>query len=315
MPVTPERRPNSIRLTTHVDVHTEPSGQLVIQARARELRTASNSTDELAKASITARIGKGRALSEIQAIPDDGRTQRLVGEVVGSGFRATVRRILGEGASEDALQLLLDDLPAAALISGYAALYSGEMNIAPKHLEMGLLKPNICSGWREDATMLVTLKERGQLPVPMGPTVNVLERPGDTLGWHELEPLAQGAMRRRRLIDLSRDDGSESRIFAMFRDTHVDRDGVESILHEYTLSADLDRSTGVISNCVAEPRVLPWGECPAAASSAARVNGCRLDELSAFVARELRGTSTCTHLNDLLRSLANVAMLLEREQS
>ena len=57
-------------------------------------------------------------------------------------------------------------------------------------------------------------------------------------------------------------------------------------------------------SCSATPRVLPWLECPAAAASAARVQGRPVGELRALVKEELVGISTCTHLNDLLASLA-----------
>jgi hypothetical protein len=36
-----------------------------------------------------------------------------------------------------------------------------------------------------------------------------------------------------------------------------------------------------------------------------------LQELDVKVRAELRGTSTCTHLNDLLRSVADVSALLD----
>jgi hypothetical protein len=310
---TPARAQDSVRLTSHIDVHTEPNGELFVAGAARELRTTTASTDELAAARMTATLAAGRVLEVLDSRPRDARTAQLVGSVVGSGFRSKVRDVFGGGSSADAVELLLDDLPAAALISGYASLYSGEMKIAPKHLDRGLLRADICSGWREDGTMLVTLKTKGQFPVPIGPPANSLESSTDREAWHEIEPLGPGAMRRRRLIDLAPlEDSDALRVFAMFRDTHVGHDGVESILHEYCLSAGLDRSREVITECVAQPRVLPWAECPAAADSASRLNGLRLDELNSYVGRELRGTSTCTHLNDLLRSLSKLTTLLSR---
>lgn len=323
IPVTPSRGRNSVRLTTHLDMHSEPGGALLINGAARELRTNRATTEELAAATMAARLGKGQVLTELEATPHDERTGELLGKAVGSGFRSAVREVFREAPHEDALELLLDDLPAAALISGYASLYSGEMKIAPKHLEAGLLRPNVCSGWQEDGTMLARLRANGRFPIPLGPPANILEPSDDALAWHRIEPLGPGAMRRRRLIDVTENEPALARstqgngkgsldlhIFAMFRDTHVDRDGVESILHEYSLSASLDPTTWVISNCDANPSVLPWEECPAAARSAGRLNGLQLDELSTFVSRELRGTTTCTHLNDLLRSLSKVTRLL-----
>jgi hypothetical protein len=96
----------------------------------------------------------------------------------------------------------------------------------------------------------------------------------------------------------------------MFRDTHVGTDGVERVLHEYTLAASVDRPTLEILECRAQPQALPWPECPDAAASARRLEGARIPDLHALAQRELHGVSTCTHLNDLLRSLANVSMLV-----
>jgi Protein of unknown function (DUF2889) len=85
---------------------------------------------------------------------------------------------------------------------------------------------------------------------------------------------------------------------------------VETIIHEYTLAAEVDTNTGVIAESVATPRVLPWQECPGAVASAQRIAGMTLSDLHFRVRQELSGTSTCTHLNDLLRSVADVAALV-----
>ena len=59
----------------------------------------------------------------------------------------------------------------------------------------------------------------------------------------------------------------------------------------------------------ANPRVLPWFECPEAAGSARRLVGDSLDGLRAHVRAEFVGASTCTHLNDALRALEDVPAL------
>ena len=54
-------------------------------------------------------------------------------------------------------------------------------------------------------------------------------------------------MRRRRRIDVYQGESpSRVGIDAMFRDTYVRTDGVETIIHEYTLDAVVDTETGVI---------------------------------------------------------------------
>ena len=71
----------------------------------------------------------------------------------------------------------------------------------------------------------------------------------------------------------------------------------------------MDALTGTYVTCSAVPRVLPFVECPVAAASADRLVGQSIEATRDYVRRELRGTSTCTHLNDLLRSLGDVGTL------
>ena len=57
--------------------------------------------------------------------------------------------------------------------------------------------------------------------------------------------------------------------------------------------------------------MLPWQECPGAIGSAARIEGMTLSELRDRVRGEFVGTSTCTHLNDTLRAIADLDALLD----
>ncbi len=59
----------------------------------------------------------------------------------------------------------------------------------------------------------------------------------------------------------------------------------------------------------AVPRVLPWVECPEAVASAGRLVGHTIGTIRQLVGREFRGVTTCTHLNDLLRSVDDVEPL------
>ncbi len=121
-------------------------------------------------------------------------------------------------------------------------------------------------------------------------------------------------MRRRRRIDVYGigSEGAKVGVDAMFRDTYVRADGAETIIHEYTLAAVVDAGTELILESSAIPRVLPWQECPGAVDSARRISGMTLADLHLRVRNELVGTSTCTHLNDLLRSAGDASGLLER---
>jgi hypothetical protein len=106
-------------------------------------------------------------------------------------------------------------------------------------------------------------------------------------------------------------DSAEGLVWAVdahFRDSYVDDEG-ETVVHEYTVLARVDATTSTVLEAAATPRVLPWFECPEAAASAARLAGRTLESLRAGVRAEFLGASTCTHLNDMLRALADVAVL------
>jgi hypothetical protein len=117
-------------------------------------------------------------------------------------------------------------------------------------------------------------------------------------------------MRRRRLLDVAPGaTAGEVGVFAWFRDTFRHPDGAETVLHEYHLDATVDTGGWRILGATAAPHVLPWPECPQAAGSAERLVGATLQDLREEVRAGFVGTATCTHLNDQLRSLADVPAL------
>lgn len=303
--VSPRRRPNSIRRTSHIDI-VLGADALVLDGGARDLVTTADTTTVTDHAHVHAVIGPNRLLTDLRTIPERDAAAGLIGRPVAAGFRDAVHQALpDEVGAGTALALLLDDLPVAALISGYAMLYLGD---APVRAGEGP-KADICSGWRNEGTMMESIRADRGVPVTIGPAAPsiVADAAIDPMGWHELGGLPVGAMRRRRLIDVT--DGEQWQIDAMFRDTHVDHDGAETVLHEYSLTAAVDRQTGVFLECSAIPRVLPWVECPVAAASAWRLAGRHVKDVRQFVRSDLRGTTTCTHLNDLLRSLGDIDTL------
>jgi hypothetical protein len=144
----------------------------------------------------------------------------------------------------------------------------------------------------------------GMPPMTIGPPAPRLDRADDPDAWHEIAVPPPRTIRRRRRIDLTVRE--QLQVDAMFRDSHFDDDRVESVVHEYALRAAVDAGTFVITAADATPHVLPYVECPSAAASTTRLVGLRLDEVRDRVRSEFVGTSTCTHLNDLLRSLEDV---------
>jgi hypothetical protein len=300
-----------MRRTSHIDMIFTDAG-LALRGAARDLWTdADGRAHVVAEGTVDAQLGHDRALASITVTPERD-VSGLIGLPVAGGFRAAVDRVVPREPEEAApLHLLLDELPVAALISGYALLYLGDL---PQHApgQGPALKSDICAGWRHDGTMMVSVRATGQVPVPLGPIAPPDYSTADPAGWHAIGPLPVGAMRRRRLVEVGA--GDPAPIVAMFRDTHVQPDGTEAVLHEYRYAGAVDLASSTVVASEATPQVLPWIECPEAAASATRLVGHAVDELRDLVRTDLRGTTTCTHLNDLLRSLGDVGPLLAELQ-
>jgi hypothetical protein len=139
------------------------------------------------------------------------------------------------------------------------------------------------------------------------PPAPTLEPDDDPLAWHRVDQLVPYGSRRRRRVDVIA--GTPIRIDGMFRDTSADGNGVEGVLHEYTVTAAVDPGTWRVVESAAVPRSLPYRECPQAAQSAGQLVDWDVRDLRRLVSREMRGPTTCTHLNELYRTFADVASL------
>jgi hypothetical protein len=331
IPATAARPEGSVRRTTNIDT-TRPDGlraDAQVDGRARDLRTNPDGTTEVVgEAWLRATVSPTQKLLSITTSPDVPVLRRLAGTSVGSGFRSRLNEVVAgereDGGCRDGslLYLLLDDLPAATLVSGYALLHAGALQAPPTDAAPGPTperpRPDVgrlgdlCAGWAQDATMMVHIRDTGSIPVPIGPEAPVLEDNGDPLSWHVMAPaLPANSVRRRRLLDVvapAAPDGPH-RIDLHFRDSHTGEDAVETVLHEYTVTGTADAASGRIVSVAARAQVLPWLECPGAVASAERIAGMELSSLRPIIRHEFVGRGTCTHLNDSLRSLADIAAL------
>jgi len=318
---TARRRPGSLRRTSSVDTQ-RPNGfaqPATVVGRARDLATeADGATKVVAEASLDATVGADRALHAIVTTPLVRRLDDLVGLSIGGGFRGRLATV-GAGEVDDGsvLHLLLDDLVGATLVSGYAAQRSLPFSFATMGPDvMGRVIDNVdvCAGWIEGGSIMRSLRgDEGSVPTPFGPVAPLLEA-DDPGGWHELPALPPFAMRRRRCLDLlPRDepDRRQRQFDAHFRDSYVDDQGAETVVHEYSVRGAIDTARREITAIEVDGRVLPWVECPSAVASAGRVVGHAVGDLRAFVRAGFVGTSTCTHLNDVLRCLADLDTLFE----
>lgn len=325
--VTPERVAGSARRTSHVDVvRVTPGweGRVVLTGRARDLFTPAGGPPVPA-GGATLRLeaeGPGSPVTGVGSDPDEPALAEVAGTPLLAGFRrAAARAVPDHAAASTPLYRLLDDAPLAYLVSGHALMLDD-----PPAPRIGTAEPgggrrrhptaDLCAGWQTGGTLLSLLEENGSLPHSLGPPAPELAVEADPLAWHERPALPARATRRTRRLDVV-PGGSDDPVHldVHFRDSYADLDGVERSLHEYTLTAELDPHSGVVLAAAAVPRALPWTECPQAVGSVDRLVGLDVRELPGLVRREFTGITTCTHLNDTMRSLADawaVLALLQR---
>lgn len=306
----PVRTPDTVRRTTSMDVARRSTDVVAVRldGRARDVVATDAGDVVVASARVVAALDARLSLVGLDVTPEVGDAAALSGVTVAAGFRGRARSAF-PGHDTDVVGQLLDDLPVAALIAGYAAMRDG-MPVATGSAGKDLIGPmrDVCSGWRRGGALLTSVESGQGLPLQTCPPAPALECGDDPGGWHETVPLAAGSMRRRRRIDVQRDsDGFV--VDAMFRDTYGEPDGGEVVLHEYTIDARIDERDVLHSIC-AVPRVLPAPECPLAAGEVDVLVGVPVDGLADAVRDRLVGTRSCTHLNDLLRSLAALSRLV-----
>jgi hypothetical protein len=274
------------------------------------LLTRLDDASVLGVAAFDGELRSDSTLASISCSPDEPLAATLLDGIVGPGFRGRMTAALpAQADAQTLLYLLLDDLPAARLVSGYAGQRADAIPTLLRDpnvvSEIERRNGDLCAGWAVGATILNAIAEHGEVPTPMGPTAPPRTRADDPLAWHALPVLPAGAMRRARRLDLLPDGSFD----AHFRDSYAESDDVESSLHEYRVKGRLDVATGVIVEINADARVLPWVECPGAVASATRLAGTPVADLRARVRTDFTGTSTCTHLNDTLRMLADLSTL------
>ena len=144
--------------------------------------------------------------------------------------------------------------------------------------------------------------------MPRKPDAAGLIRNDDRNGWHAMEPQPGVGFRRMRRMDIVFAD--EIRIDAEFQDSATKPNGGRIAVHEYGIGVTAEPASGRILTLDTEPRVLPYGKCPAVSASLPQLLGGRLADLRRAVPVTLARAAGCTHLNDALRAMADVPALL-----
>jgi hypothetical protein len=291
--------PGTMRRTSTIDTHPDGPSRQDTELRARDVRFgAAGAVDVIDDVVVRARLAE-RVIDDISGA--DPRLAELRGVRVGPGFRSKVAALLGADVERSTLlNLLLDDWVGASLVTGYGVQHADIVNGAEQEMADVVADhlAGICSGFAPEAAAVDFTRRNLLMPCAQGPSAPALD------GLHPTELLRPHGMRRLRRLDRHPDGAFD----AYFRDSHVDGVGAETIVHEYTVVGAID--DGVIARVKATAHVLPWQECPGALASAQRITGMPTSQLRNRIRTEFTGTSTCTHLNDTLRSLGDLDALI-----
>jgi len=323
--VAPPRRPGSVRRTMTLDA-IWPEGQRGLVHFFGDCRDCATTEPEapptlIAQSHIDA-IVDDRVIRGITAIPPHPHTDALAGARAGGHLRARIAEVMPvEKAQAAPLYLMLDDMAGATLVCRWAwevnrhapgSDYRREA-LAPRSVMEG-----VCIGFRPGSSALDALDapERSHNASRVGPLVD----PADPPGWHALVDRGGVNYRRARRIDVWHADGllhidsgfQDSASIVDVNSPDFTGDGTRMAIHEYRIFATADLAAGRLSSLAAVPGTLPYAECRAAPTNITHLIGTPMEDLRDRVLELLAKTAGCTHLNDMLRALADVPALAAR---
>ena len=309
----PVRRLNSVRRTSSLDT-TWPDGRegnLRMEGRCRDLKTGAElNQHEVARYdAMVASLTWERLIERVEN--DRVDLTALVGARGGGHLRAVLdEHIHEERVNGTPLYLVLDDISGASLVSGWAwsqweHLIPAEEMTTSGFEEARKFMENVCHGFTTGFSAL-----SATAPPRNNPPVVDLLNPADAESWHELPAIDSVNFRRARRIDVWV-EGDDIAVDVGFQDSASTPDGGRVAIHEYEVEARADRASGVLKSVGATPHILPFPECPGAVNNIHEMVGTPLVEMRAAVIDKLPGTKGCTHLNDLLRGLAEVPALAD----
>jgi len=312
---TPDRPPRSLRRVTSVQ-SIWPDGfesdRVTVVARGHDVLTDDDGTGAVvdhAELDVDT-DGPARTVRAIAVDPSDPAIGDLVGVGFLRGFRKAAATALPRSGGS-VLGLLLDDGPAAVLVAGQVPIRVG-IEVTGDLPDWvggdGTPLPMVCIG-RRPAGVMEQRRREGTPLLGQGPPAGDLSRADDPLAWPDAPPMPIWSMRRLRRTDV-RVLAGEIVVDSSFRDSYMEQTEIETAVHEYDLALTAGIDDGVIHTVEVRARVLPGPDCPGAVASAQQVVGQPLASLRAFVRAEMQGDTICTHLNDQLRSLADVPTMV-----
>jgi len=311
--LTPVRRAGSVRRTSTLDSHwpTDFDRPLVMSGRARDILTTAEGADYRVLAEDAVRI-QANAAREIMGIEGNRLTaalEELVGTRGGGHLRKKLAEVMpDEVAAASPLHLLLDDFSGASLVAGWGANRGkGDVPFSTDEGRRERLAhmENICTGFQTGASSLAGHAQSTA-------EIDDLPRSDDPDGWHELFKPDGITMRRARRTDIWR-DGDRLRMDIAFQDSAYLPDSKTRVaIHEYQVDASADIATLTLHSVTAHPHVLPYRECPGAAANVGMMRGTSLAAMRLSVPATLSSVLGCTHLNDVLRSMADVPQLARK---
>jgi hypothetical protein len=318
----PARPANSLRRTTSIDV-SWPQGTdkpRLFVGRVRDYSTMSPDAPGtvLGTAEMRAVLDDDKTISSITATPEPARLQEIVGHRAGGHLRMFIREIMPELVDDAVpLYLVLDDLSGSALVSNISwsmwdpsLMLDRRSNLSDAEFEQMMSgRANVCWGLQDGNSGLM---QRRSMEEVAAADAGELRNPADPQGWHEFSENEGPGFRRARRIDVWRDPASGLlTIDSAFQDSAKRQDGGRTAIHEYLLRVTADPDTLEILTLVPTAQILPFPECPGAISNTQRLIGTSLGDIRDDVLRQLRGPEGCTHLNDAMRALADVPVLVK----
>jgi Protein of unknown function (DUF2889) len=264
----------------------------------------------LGEGRYTIKASARREIMEIALAPAHVRAQEMIGIRGGGASRITLGKIMGSITGTPLYQIM-DDFAGASLVSGWVWMVWASDRVermlenSPEQLRHRMT--NICTGFAEGASSLAedgTLDSASQSRTEVGTLVN----PDDPQGWHDLAPQEGPSFRRARRIDVWKDDGL-IHCDVGFQDSGPNQEGARMAVHEYQVAVTVDPIDMTVRSLDATPHILPYRECPGAVANIKRLIGHPVSAFRQDVLDTLPGILGCTHLNDVLRALADVPVL------